>query len=231
MLSFFFCVVGIFSERVHGVEEAKKVIRQAMNCPHGRRALGDLGEVIDVIVKDRTREMTSALGNVISLYPPGSSGRKHIVAAAAGSLSDKSVLHDLGLPRKYVASCVATTPQPPPKPVAQDQEQRLSVSPEKQHEHTDHSWMTQSFTAPDKCKGALSITNEHGRTGIRYTQIGELEGRYIEMFTRSYASAKSGQRERKKGDTLYTEMCNIVRTVHCIVWSVSTCSSSRQRRI
>lgn len=58
------------------------------------------------------------------------------------------------------------------------------------------------------CEGVtdgIEVSSSHGRRGVQYTHIGPLEGRFILMFVFSEASAKSGQKPRKKGITLYTE--------------------------
>ena len=90
-----------------GLDRAVKVATRALKSVAGRRRMPLLAAVVDQQVALRTAELSSALAATVASLPARSPDRRQAVATIAGVLSAKGAANSIGLPRKYVTSCVA----------------------------------------------------------------------------------------------------------------------------
>ena len=182
--------------------EQEAAIIKTLKHGHGQKTLGALPALIDRVVEERTKHLTAAIQAAVALFPPGTSGRKQVVAAIGATLPNRPWLaRILDCKASYVKNCELeaslcdtdlSTPVKGGKTI-----------PDRCHSETSSTALSETFRP---CQPL--ITNQHGRVGQTYaSQIKGLEAQFLLVFVNVHASEKSHQHLKVKGQTLYTEMC------------------------
>jgi len=157
----------LFSPSKHDNTEAVQVLLAELQQTRVDPTLCGVQQLVREQVLKETKDMRTALANIMSEFKPGAAGRSRLVATAMKGVTDrKAVATALGVTPKYAQKCVL-----------------------------------QEGTSG----GSGIISTVNGRHGLEFTHIRVYEGRCLLSFVTSEASAKSGQKARKHGVTLYTE--------------------------
>ena len=157
----------LFSPFKNESNMASKILLAELQEARVNPQLQGIQQLVREQVSKETKDLRSALSNIMSAFKPGAAGRSHLVATALQGVTD----------RNFVAGVLGVSPGYARKCCAQEK----------------------------NAGGTGVISTTHGRNGLEYTHIGVYEGRCLLSYVTTEANAKSGQKARTTGVTLYTE--------------------------
>ena len=130
-----------------------------------------LGQAIEGVASERCARIQQALQNVVSAFPPKSTGRRRVISLAASAVGDrKELAKAVLLSPRYVSKCARVV-------------------------NATSSVITKTSGSTREV-GLVAHGQKHGQ---QYSQIRGIEGKLLEQFIFSHASSKSGQKERTTG--------------------------------